>query len=145
MKKPVEKKERDSLKGFFKKIKAKAHKRPKLRYGDTLDTAFHWKVALLVLVLTAIVSLTFAIILFERVGGRSDIGFTNIQESGVENIDTKALQDIVEHYEEKRREHMRFEEGFLSVPTPTEDILPDEDENEETEEPLSSTSSPEAE
>jgi hypothetical protein len=141
MKNSVEKKEKNSIKDVFVKMKAKARKRPKLRYGDTLDMDFQWKVALAVLVLTAIISLTFAIILFERVGGRSDIGFTNIQESGVENIDTQTLQDIVEHYEEKRREHTRFEEGFLSVPTPTEDILPTELENEEVEEPLPDTSS----
>lgn len=145
MKKPVEKKERASLKDIFTKMKTGAHKRTKLRYGDTLDMNFQWKVALAVLVLTAIISLTFAVTLFQRVGGRSDIGFTNIQESGIENIDTEALQDIVEHYEERRREYSRLEEGSLSVPVPTEDILPTEPENEEVVELFVGTSSPEVE
>lgn len=136
------KKEKLSLKAIFSKIKVRKPSKP--RHGDTPDMEFQWKAALSVLVLTAILSLTFGLILFQHVGGRAAIGFTSDGAAGVENIDRNALQEIIQHYEEKRRENARFQEGSLSVPSPSEDLsLSTPTADESVLEPSDATLSPE--
>lgn len=117
MKKENPQKNKRSLKGLFSRRGKKSGS--KKAHGFTLDMGFQWRVTLLLMVVASIFALTFALLLFQRMGGQIIIGLSGTEDSKVEDINRVALQNITSFYEEREREYQRLAESPILIPSPS--------------------------
>lgn len=105
-------------KSFFKNLMKKRGEDSRRSVGYTLDTHLHWRIALSVLIIAAVLALALAVLLFRHIGGQTVIGFSGSDNTEVEGIDRSALQETISHYEDKERAFESLVTAPILIPEP---------------------------